>query len=218
VAPNTRARAAARPAPKKARRRTKPRRWPIWLAALALIGAGGYAILHPYAKHAVKELALPLRHEDVIRQQAKEKGLDPSLIAAVIYVETRYVPRVSSAGAVGLMQITPETAQFIAHRSGGTAFQQSDLATPQINIAYGAYYLRYLLRAFDANVTMGLAAYNGGEGNVRKWVAQASAEGHAFTTDDIPFGETRHYVRNVLDAQKRYRARYSRELGMSTTP
>ncbi|MDQ8043004.1 MAG: lytic transglycosylase domain-containing protein [Solirubrobacteraceae bacterium] len=190
----------------------------MWLAAAVILVGGGYWLAHPEVKHAVKELGLPLRHEDVIRQQAREKGLDPSLIAAVIYVETRYVPRTSSAGAVGLMQITPETAEFIAHRSGGTAFKQSDLATPQINISYGTYYLRYLLKRFDANVVMGLAAYNGGEGNVERWVAKARAAGHDFSTDDIPFPETRQYVINVLDAQQRYRKQYARELGMSTTP
>lgn len=179
-----------------------------------MIAGGAYVITHPLVHHAVEEMALPLRHEDVIRQQAKEKGLDPTLIAAVIYVETHFVPRTSSAGAVGLMQITPQTAEFIAHRSGGTAFEQSDLATPQINIAYGTYYLRYLLRRFDANVVRGLAAYNGGEGNVDRWVAQAAARGETFTADDIPFPETRHYVKNVLKAQREYRAKYAHELGL----
>lgn len=179
-----------------------------------MLAGGVYLIAHPTFDHAVKEIALPLRHEDVIRQQAKEKGLDPSLIAAVIYTETHFRPRESPAGALGLMQITPATAQFIAHRSGGTAFEESDLATPQINIAYGTYYLRYLLRRFDADVVLGLAAYNGGEGNVEKWLAQAVARGEEFTADDIPFSETRHYVKNVLKAQEEYRARYARELGL----
>lgn len=178
-----------------------------------LVG-GGYLISRPYLDHAVQEISLPLRHEDVIRQQAKEKGLDPSLIAAVIYTETHFMPRTSSAGAVGLMQITPTTAEFIAHRSGGTAFEQSDLATPQLNIAYGSYYLRYLLRRFDANVVYGLAAYNGGEGNVERWVAEAAERGETFGADDIPFPETRHYVKNVLKAQREYRAKYARELGL----
>ena len=182
-----------------------------------MLGGGGYLLARPYFKHAARELALPLRHEDVIRQQAKEKGLDPSLIAAVIYTETHFVPRTSSAGAVGLMQITPETAEFIAQRSGGTAFEQSDLATPQINISYGAYYLRYVLRRFDADVVRGLAAYNGGEGNVDRWVAEAAAEGRTFGADDIPFPETRHYVKNVLAAQVKYRKQYSRELGLESS-
>lgn len=186
----------------------------MFLTAFLILLAGTFFIARPYFDHAVRELALPLRHEDVIRQQAEEKGLDPSLIAAVIYTETHFVPRESSAGAVGLMQITPETAQFIANRSGGTAFEQSDLASPQINISYGAYYLRYVLRRFDADVVLGLAAYNGGEGNVERWLAEAKAQGRSFGASDIPFPETRHYVKNVLAAQKEYRQQYSRELGL----
>lgn len=187
----------------------------MWLTAAVLLAGGGYLLVRPYFDQAVTEIALPLRHEDVIRQQATEKGLDPSLIAAVIHTETHFVPRTSSAGAVGLMQITPDTADFIAQRSGGTAFEQSDLATPQINISYGAYYLRYLLRRFDANVVLGLAAYNGGEGNVERWVAEAAARGETFEASDIPFPETRHYVKNVLKAQNEYRATYARELGLA---
>jgi soluble lytic murein transglycosylase len=179
-----------------------------------MLAGGAFVITHPYFDRAVEEIALPLRHEDVIRQQAKAKGLDPSLIAAVIYTETHFVPRESSAGALGLMQITPATAEFIAQRSGGTAFEQADLATPQINIAYGTYYLRYLLRRFDADIVLGLAAYNGGEGNVERWLAEAAARGEDFGADDIPFPETRHYVKNVLKAQREYRARYADELGL----
>src|ERR1700750_3209956 len=87
---------------------------------------------------------LPLSDTAIIRKQAAEKHLDPALIAAVIYAESKFSPQQSSAGAEGLMQILPETAYFIAHRSGGTQFTASDLATPSINVAYGSYYLRYL--------------------------------------------------------------------------
>ena len=208
---------AKRPAAKggKANPRARQRRrWPIWLAALTILAGGGIAITHPFVDQAVQEIQLPLRHDDIIRQQAEEKGLDPSLIAAVIYTETHFVPRESSAGALGLMQITPATAEFIAQRSGGTAFTQSDLASPQINISYGSYYLRYLLRRFDADVVLGLAAYNGGEGNVDRWLKEAADRGEAFTADDIPFPETRHYVKNVLKAQGEYRKRYASELGL----
>lgn len=179
-----------------------------------MLCGGAYALLHPTVQHATQEVVLPLRHEDIIRQQAREKGIDPSLIAAVIYTETHFVPRPSKAGAQGLMQITPQTAEFIAGRSGGTAFEQADLASPQINIAYGTYYLRYLLRRFDANVAFGLAAYNGGEGNVERWIAEAKARGEELKVDDIPFPETRHYVRNVLEAQQQYRRKYAHELGL----
>jgi soluble lytic murein transglycosylase len=204
VAPSTR-----RKAPTRARRLT------VWFAAALMLGAGGYVALHSYFRHAVKELRLPLQHDDIIRQQARAKGIDPSLIAAVIYTESHFRPRTSSAGAVGLMQVTPATADFIAHKSGGVRFETADLATPQINISYGTYYLRYLLRRFDADVRLGLAAYNGGEGNVERWLAEASARGEAFTVDAIPFTETREYVGKVLSAQRQYRLQWWRELGLA---
>lgn len=186
----------------------------MWLLAAFMLAGGGYALARPYFHKAVRELALPLKHDDIIRQQARDKGIDPSLIAAVIYTETHFRPRRSPAGAEGLMQITPDTAHYIAQKSGGTLFETADLASPQINIAYGTYYLRYLLRRFDANVVLGLAAYNGGEGNVERWVAEARARGEALDVQDIPFTETREYVTKVLDAQRRYRRQYWRELGL----
>jgi soluble lytic murein transglycosylase len=112
------------------------------------------------------------------------------------------------------MQITPATARYIAKLSGGTAFEQGDLATPQVNIAYGVYYLRYLLHRYGDNKVLALAAYNGGEGNVDRWVGEAAMAERAFGVEQIPFRETREYVGRVLDAQSDYRRKYSRELGL----
>ena len=124
---------------------------------------------------AVRRAALPLSHASVIREQALAKRLDPALIAAVIYAESKFDPRTSPAGAEGLMQILPSTAYFIAHLSGGTRFTASDLATPSVNVAYGSYYLRYLLDHYGGNEMLALAAYNGGLANVDGWVARADA-------------------------------------------
>jgi peptidoglycan lytic transglycosylase len=162
----------------------------------------------------VRELALPLRDASVIRQQAAEKHLDPALIAGVIYAETKFDPRPSPAGAQGLMQILPSTAEFLAHLSGGVSFQTGDLATPAINIAYGSYYLRYLLDHYGGSEMLAVAAYNAGLTNVDEWVARAHAEGHALTVAAIPFAQTREYVRRVLAAQQAYRTTYARELGV----
>jgi soluble lytic murein transglycosylase len=173
------------------------------------------ALVVPTAKKAVEEVVLPLRHEDIIRQQARDKDLDPTLIAAVIYAESRFVEgRVSHAGAQGLMQITPATASDIARRSGGVAFEVSDLHIPQVNIAYGAYHLRYLLDRYGGNETLALAAYNSGEGNVDRWVSEARARDQALTIEAIPFGETREYVRKVRSAKGDYRRKYRKELGL----
>jgi len=183
------------------------------VALLVLAAVGGLAALwFGPGEKALREITLPLRHDDIIRQQAREKHVDAALIAAVIYQETKFRPRASSAGAEGLMQILPSTARFIAKRSGGTAFVPSDLGTPQVNIAYGSYYLRYLITRYRGNVTLAVAAYNAGETNVDTWVRDAGGV-RSFDPADIPFPETRAYVRNVERHQRDYRKNYPHELG-----
>ena len=127
-------RAAAQRRSHKVFRRRRRRRVTITLA-VALLAALAAAVIVPRLPDVVRELALPLNHEDIIRQQAGAKELDPSLLAAVIYAESKFRDATSEAGARGLMQITPETADYIAHLSGGTAFEHGDLATPQVNIS-----------------------------------------------------------------------------------
>ena len=178
------------------------------LAAVVL----GVVLMMPLVQKTVDEFGLPLTNADVIRQQAAEKHLDPALIAAVIYAETKFDPRASSAGAEGLMQVMPQTALFLAHRSGATTFTTADLSTPQVNIAYGSYYLRYLLDEYHGSTTLALAAYNGGESNVDRWISDARAQGHTLTVNDIPFPETRAYVSRVLSAEGKYRHKYASQL------
>ena len=180
------------------------------LAVLALVVA---AAVLPLARRVVNDFRLPIAYQDVIREQAAAKHLDPALIAAVIYAETKFDPRPSSAGAEGLMQMLPQTALFLARRSGATTFHVSDLGTPQVNIAYGSYYLRYLLDEYHGSRLMAIAAYNGGEANVNRWVARARSGGARFTIGDIPFPETRAYVQRVLQAQHDYRITYPTQLG-----
>ena len=186
------------------------------LATIAAVAIGVLATAFAVSRidTAVRKLALPLNHAEVIREQAAKKHINPALIAAVIYAESKFDPRPSTAGAEGLMQILPDTARFIAHLSGGTRFVASDLATPSINVAYGCYYLRYLLDHYDGDEMLALAAYNAGLANVDSWVAHAGAAGRRLTMDAIPFTETRAYVHRVLDAQRAYRLTYPRELGL----
>jgi soluble lytic murein transglycosylase len=200
------------------RRRRSPARGPRAsvrkrVAALALAALAGvvFVAVLPQIKHGVREITLPLHHEDIIRQQAAEKDLDPALIAAVIYAESRFSDRTSKAGARGLMQLTPQTAHAIAVRTGGTAFTADDLATPQVNISYGAWYLRHLLDHYGGNEVLALAAYNAGIGNVDHWLVRGG--GNGLSPDDLPFPETRAYVRKVLHARQEYRHAYPRELG-----
>src|SRR3954452_2547498 len=208
--------ATRRPAQRRAsaRRRTVRRRRITAILGTALVASLAVALAWPSFHHAVREIALPLRHEDIIRQQAHDKGLDPALIAAVIYAESHFRDgQVSAAGAQGLMQLTPATARDIAHKSGGTQFVVDDLGTPQVNIAYGAYYLRYLLRRYDGNVDFALAAYNAGEGNVDRWISGARAHERALTVTAIPYSETRAYVQRVPTVRGQYRRSYSAQLG-----
>jgi soluble lytic murein transglycosylase len=177
------------------------------LVACALVAAA----VAPFLDRAVQEVALPLRHEDIIRQQASDKKLDPALIAGVIYVESRFRDQTSHAGAKGLMQLLPSTADYIARKSGGTRFEQGDLAKPQINIAYGSWYLAYLQRKYGSNEILTLAAYNAGEGKVDEWIG-AGRRPHE--PGRIPFPETREYVKQVIAARAQYRRDYKRELGL----
>jgi len=205
----TRPRSAAK------RRRFVLRRVAWLLAAVVVLGGLIAAVVAPRVDKAVQEVVLPLRHEDIIRQQAADKHVDPALIAAVIYTESRFRDQTSHAGAKGLMQLLPSTAHDIARKSGGTAFVQGDLANPQVNISYGSFYLRYLLQRYGGNEVLAIAAYNAGEGRVDQWIFDARHKGETFDrARHIPFPETRHYVQQVLDARSRYRQEYPRELGL----
>jgi soluble lytic murein transglycosylase len=195
----------------RARNRTvmKRRRRRLAIGA-AVVCAGivaGVLLARGTIETAIQELTLPLKHEDVIRQQAHEKGVDAALVAAVIYSESKFSDRTSSAGARGLMQITPDAANEIERHSGGTTFKLKDLGDPEINIRYGTYLLRELLDRYDGDVVAALAAYNAGPGNVDRW------GGSDLSIEGIPFPETRAYVEEVLDKQRAYRDKYPRELG-----
>jgi soluble lytic murein transglycosylase len=176
------------------------------LAVLVGVFAGALVASGTFDE-ALQELTLPLRHEDVIRQQSAEKEVDASLIAAVIYSESKFKDQTSSAGARGLMQITPEAAEFIEKQSGGTTFELSDLGDPELNIRYGTFLLRELLDRYDGDEAAALAAYNAGPGNADEW------GGADLTIEDIEFPETRAYVEEVLEKKHEYRREYATELG-----
>lgn len=182
------------------------------LLAAGLAVAAGLAIglgMGAFGKFddVIQELTLPLRHDDVIRQQSREKGVDAALIAAVIYAESKFQDRTSSAGARGLMQITPDAAADIERHSGGTTFELGDLADPEINIRYGTFLLAELLERYDGDVVAVLAAYNAGPTNAERW------GGSELTIEGIPFPETRAYVEDVLEKRSEYREEYPAELG-----
>jgi len=176
---------------------------------LLVVALGGFLLVNSDRfQRLLEEVTLPLRHEDIIRQQAAAKGVPADLIAAVIYSESRFRDQTSKAGARGLMQITPATAKLIEKLSGGQTFKFEDLSDPDINIRYGTFYLRYLIEKFGNNDVAALAAYNAGEHNVVAW------GGSNLRLDDIPFPETRGYVEDVLEKREEYARHYRHELGL----
>ena len=149
-------------------------------------------------------LRYPLSYEQIVRGHARNYDLEPALLAAVIYQESKFdADARSDAGAVGLMQLQPETAKGIALRTGGSKFRVEDLTNPEINVRYGSWYLRHLLDMYPDQATA-LAAFNAGQGNVDSWRREGKG---------IAFAETRHYVDRVQELEQIYRDAYASELG-----
>ena len=201
---------ARRQAADRKRRGSRNRRRLVSIGLVCVIGlALGYGVANrEQLGETIREVTLPLRHEDIIRKEAEEHDIPPDLIAAMIYVESRFRDQTSQAGARGLMQITPGTAEIIEELSGGSTFRLEDLSDPDVNIAYGSFYLRHLLDKFEGNEVAALAAYNGGETNVAEWGGADLEQG------DIAFPETRSYVEEVLEKRDDYRRHYGDELGI----
>ena len=171
----------------------------VAVAGLAAVGAWVVTTEPDWYQRA----RYPLRYETIVRAHARNYDLSPSLLAAVIYAESKFdADARSDAGAVGLMQLLPETARGIAVRTGGNGFVDSDLLDPEINVRYGSWYLRHLLDRYH-DVPTALAAYHAGQGNVDSWLQDGGG---------IRFPETRDYVDTVLDAQRVYADVYGAEL------
>jgi soluble lytic murein transglycosylase len=174
------------------------------LLVLGLAG-GAYAYIQSDPDWYVR-LRYPLDYENIVRGHAENYDLDPALLAAVIYRESKFDARAESdSGAIGLMQLLPDTAKGIAVHTGGSQFEVADLWDPEINVRYGAFYLRRLLNKYG-NVRLALAAYNAGQANVDEWLANG---------DGIVFPETRQYVDQVLAARDVYAKTYPDELGLN---
>jgi soluble lytic murein transglycosylase len=177
------------------------------LAALAvlllgLVGAGLYVV--ETSPPWYERLRYPLHYEAIVRGHARNYDLDAALLAAVIYQESKFDASArSDSGAIGLMQLTPETAHGIATRTGGSAFGTDDLLDPEINVRYGSWYLRHLFQKYG-DERLVLAAYNAGQGNVDRW----RREGR-----EIQFAETRAYVARVEKLKRIYRDAYGAQLG-----
>jgi peptidoglycan lytic transglycosylase len=172
----------------------------------ALVGVVAGLVLYVQAAEPswYYRLRYPLSYEQIVRGHARNYDLEPALLAAVIYQESKFDAEArSDAGAVGLMQLQPETAKGIALRTGGSRFRVEDLTNPEINVRYGSWYLRHLLDKYGDEETA-LAAFNAGQGNVDTWRREGKG---------VAFAETRHYVDRVQELKQIYRDAYASELG-----
>lgn len=170
------------------------------LALLGVVAAATAALwVHETTPTWYARMVYPLRYEQIVRGHARNYGLEPALLAAVIYQESKFDARARSpSGAVGLMQLLPATARGIAARTGGSRFDVDDLLDPEINVRYGSWYLRHLLDKYG-DEEVALASYNAGQANVDRW----RREGRG-----IAFAETRHYVERVEELRDVYRRAY----------
>ena len=165
-----------------------------------LLPVAGFVALVAVVYGAMTTFAYPIKYKHEISTASHEFGVCPALVASVIRAESKFAPdAVSTAGAVGLMQIMPSTAEYIARKM---PMDDYDLFHPGDNIRMGTFYLRYLLNQFDGNVRLSLMAYNAGPGNVRRWLADDPE------LNKTPFPETNAYIERVFNAKSFYRYRF----------
>lgn len=177
----------------------------LWVTGLVVAIAAAFLYVNETSPSWYERLRYPLRYSEFVRVHAREHNLDPALMAAVIYQESKFNRTArSSSGAIGLMQLTPSTAHGIALRTGGSAFHTEDLYDADINIRYGAWYLHNLFQKYGSERLV-LAAYNAGQGNVDRWRARG---------EPIQFAETRAYVQRVEQLKSVYRHAWGKELGL----
>lgn len=185
----------------------------ILLGAL-LLGAALAAAAY-FGGRAMEKRTYKLEYAGLIRRYAREYALDPYLVAAMIHVESGNRPAaVSPAGAVGLMQIMPDTGAWIAYKLEDMQqedFDAKTLTKPELNIRYGCWYLRFLLDRFAGDTRYAVIAYNAGHGNLEKWLANDDLTSNG-ALKRIPFAETDAYVQKVMRAREKYKELYDAEL------
>ena len=169
--------------------------------ALSCVVLGWFYFTHlddPIAR----QVAYPFNYRDVVMVAAEKEQVPPSLVASVILAESKYKNTAESeTGALGLMQLMPDTARWVAQQVG-------QLKEPETNIELGTWYLGHLLKEFNGDEVQALAAYNAGRGHVESWLNENKWNG---MVDTIPFPETRSYVKAVLQYQEKYEALYGND-------
>lgn len=159
----------------------------------------------------LKRQVYPLEYRNYIIESSQEFKIDPHLLAAIIYEESRFRPKAKSpAGALGLMQIMPGTAKRIAVKMRLKEFKEEDLLNPELNIRMGVWYFRFLINKYNGDETLALAAYNAGYRYVDEWIKKGKQV--KIKPDDIPFPETRDFIYKVKNSSEKYYELYGDEL------
>lgn len=189
------------------RRRTNTK-GKILIAIALLCFSGSY--FYSWKDDVMRKFVYPLQYDYMVRQYSYEDGIDPALVAAVILVESKFDESASShRGAAGLMQIMPDTASWIAQQMHMTEYTPDQLNNVRTNIRLGTWYLAYLLKEYDGNKVLALAAYNAGRGYVDSWIEKYGWQKDFSEIEKIPFTETREYVKIVLLNEQQYKHLYS---------
>lgn len=190
---------------KRRKRRRLNRLGKLMLAALALVLLLGIGV---WAKSYVPYWLYPTPYYEQIAQEAKENDLDPLLVLAIAKVESGFNPdAVSQVGAVGFMQLMPDTAKWLADRLG-EPYYETQLTEPEYNIHIGTEYLRFLLDYWQQDIYKTVASYNAGQSKVAEWLNRGTWDGTLANADDIPYEETREYLQKVLAVYHQYRELY----------
>ncbi|WP_459996891.1 lytic transglycosylase domain-containing protein [Paradesulfitobacterium aromaticivorans] len=175
----------------------------LTLAAVLLAWATGQI-------DAIQKMLYPYPYRATVEKFSAQYGVDPLLVAAVIREESRFLPKSEShKGAKGLMQLMPATSRWIAQSLGDKNYSDEGMVVPEKNIQYGTWYLANLQKEFNNDLTLSLAAYNGGSGHVKEWIELKQLDPENIRQEDIPFQETREYVGRVLKSYARYIKLYS---------
>lgn len=153
----------------------------------------------------------PVHYEEIVTKYSEKYEIDPYLVYALIKTESKFNPYAKShKGAIGLMQITPKTGSYLAGLIKENGFEEEMLYNPERNIKYGCFYLSKLSKDFEGNLDLVLAAYNGGEGNVRKWIKSDEDGKKYLNPEEVPFKETKNYIKKVKSDYKIYRFIYTK--------
>ena len=203
-----------RQANKRRRRRNRRRGRLIRAIILIILVLGLIGLVMMLSTEEVQKETVqlyPMEYTELIRANAAEFGLDPAYVAAVVLAESSYNPNaVSSVNAQGLMQIMPDTGQWLAGKIDET-YVEGCLFDPAINLRYGCWYLAFLMNRYDGDMRCSSAAYHSGQGTVDKWLKDPAYSLDGKTLDVIPGSNADTYVNRILEYYEKYDELYAQQ-------